>query len=219
MKSSAILENISRYLKHWLDKGNEIMDNVPLLRSKRNKTVAWICLAFVSLVAIYRICGGSDGGTAVQNAKYNFDVAPHGADTPEAIVMQYYKAYKDGDPIAFLNCVNFTDEEKRCIIDPLSEKMKVANWRKIANCAYAKIKYECEQRYPYDKAVGCEWATANAYVEASGDWNGSTKYVGRLWNMKKIGGKWFIDKKGSDTGALWMGLTDLSNPDPTQPSN
>ena len=218
MKTSGILENVTMHLKHWYEKGEEIMNAVPLLRSRRNKTVVWICLAFVVLVAIYRMCGGSAGGTAAQNAKFGFDQAPLGADTPEAVVMQYYKAYKDGDPVAYLNCVNYTDDEKSCMIAPLSEKMGVARWREIANCAYAKIKYESEQIRPYDPDLGCEWATANAYVEAGSEWEGSTKYAGRLWNMKKVGKKWFIDKN-SGSGAHWMGLTDLANPDPTKPSN
>lgn len=218
MNTNTILENVTRRLKCWYDKANKIMDDVPILRSKRNKTAVWICLAFVVLVAIYRMGGGSGVGTAAQNVEFSFAGAPLGADTPEAVVMQYYKAYKDGDPVAYLNCVNYTDQEKLCIIGPLTEKMGAANWRAIANCAYAKIKYESEQLNPYDADLGCERATANAYVEAGSDWEGSTKRVGRSWDMKKIGDKWFIDKN-SNAGAHWMGLTDFANPNPTKPSN
>ena len=217
MKTSEILKNVTGHLRHWREKGDEIMDAVPLLRARRNKTVSWICLAFLVLVAVYRMCGAG-GGATVQNAMLNFAGAPLGADTPEAVVMQYYRAYKDGDPVAYLNCVNYTDDEKSCMIAPLSEKMGVARWREIANCTYAKIKYESEQIRPYDPDLGCEWATANAYVEATDEWVGSTKRTGRLWNMKKVGDKWFIDKN-SGAGAHWMGLTDLANPDPTKPSN
>ena len=218
MNTSDIFEKAIQHLRNWYKKGNEVMDAVPLLKTKRNKTTAWICLALIVLVAICRICGGGDGGTSGGDSKFSFDGAPLGAETPEAVVMQYYKAYKDGDAVAYLNCVNYTDEEKLCIIGPLSEKMSETSWCTIANCAYAKVKYESEELRPYDADLGCEWATANAYVEASTEWEGSTKYAGRIWNMKKVGGKWFIDKN-SGSGAHWMGLTDLANPDPTKPSN
>lgn len=218
MNTTTILENVTRRLKHWYEKVNKIMDDVPILRPTRNKTAVWICLALVVLVAIYRMCGGSGVGIVAQNVKFSFGGAPFGADTPEAVVMQYYKAYKDGDPVAYLNCVNYTDQEKLCIIGPLSEKMGETSWCAIANCAYAKIKYESEQLHQYDADLGCELATANAYVEAGSDWEGSTKRVGRIWDMKKIGDKWFIDKN-SGSGSHWMGLTDLANPDPTKPSN
>ena len=218
MKIAEVLEKTMRSIRHGYEKCNEIMDEVPLLKQKRNKTVAWICFAFIVVVAICRMCGGSSGGTFAEIARFNFDGAPLGADTPEAVVMQYYKAYKDGDPIAYLNCVNYTDEEKRCIIGPLSEKMSDPNWRTCAANAYARIKYECEELHPYDAEVGCEWATANAFVEASAEWEGSSSSAGRRWDMKKIGDKWFVNKD-SGGSALWMGLTSLSNPDPTKPSN
>lgn len=215
-KRKNILDKGRLLVKVGYEKGNGFMDAVPLLRSKRNKCIVWFCVAGIVIVALFRMLqsgtGKTSGGEMPEVAGIvNFDSAPLGAESPEAVVKQYYKAYKDGDPVAFLNCVNYTVEEKLCMIGPLTEKMSAKDWREQAAIAYYKIKYESEQLRPYDADLGCESATANVYVEASDEWNGSRESAGRLWNMRKFDGKWFIDKY-SGGGANWMGLTSLASP-------
>jgi len=227
-KVKDVLEAGKRNLKDAYEKGNNFMDAVPLLKSKRGKLIVWLCMAGVVLVAICRMFGGTEVGSRGVNeacsdvadvgGHANFDSAPLGAESPEAVVMQYYKAYKEGNPVAYLNCVNYTEDEKLAMIGMLSEKMNAKDWCEQARITYAEIKYECEELRPYDADIGGEWATANAFVKASSEWEGSSKSSGRTWRMKKIGGKWFIDKE-SDSGTHYMGLTDLSSPFPTKPGS
>ena len=188
---------------------------MPLIRTKKNKCIACACLVFLVIIGAIRMIGSNSASVnnVACTATFDFDSKPLGASSPKEVVERYYKAYKDGDPVAFLNCVNYTAAEKSCIIEPLSKRMNQKDWCKRANIACAKITYECEQFYPHGSNLNnCEWVTANAYVEASDEFESSAKSAGKLWTMKKIDGKWFIDKD-SGGSVNCMGVTDLSDPD------
>lgn len=161
-------------------------------QSGREGKVFLVATAFVIGWLIYPIFCGSRGSASTHG------VAPHETslnNSPTSLVKHYYKAFEDGNVEEYVNCVNYTDEQKKEEASSLGESFQNDEWRENVRKLYGEITMGVP-KWTGDGKMSVKVAIENR--EHGGESN-------KEWYLIKINGRWLIDAEMT-TNPHEMGL-------------
>ena len=126
-------------------------------------------------------------------------VGTHGtslnSNSPTRLVKHYYKAFLDGNIEEYVNCVNYTDEQKKEEASSLEENFQNDEWRESVKKLYGESIMGVP-KWTGDGKMSVKVAIKNQ--EHGGEAN-------KEWYLIKINGRWLIDAEMT-TNPHEMGL-------------